>query len=345
MSRAEENDGAVRSFKAHAFGRGGLTVGPIGYGVAALGNLYRALPDDIWPKCVPAAWQAGVRYFDVAPHYGLGLAEERLGIALQDFPRDEFVLSTKIGRLLEPNPDYRVGDSDLGNLFDVPAITRRRFDFSRDGVLRSVENSLVRLGVDHIDVLLVHDPDGYECEALDGAFPALEELRSQGVIRSYGAGMNQSAMLARFVQQTDLDIVMCAGRYTLLDQGAELDLLPLAESRGVSIAVAAVFNSGILATDRPLAGATYNYGVPSPELLARTERIADIADRYGVTVPQLAVQFPLRHPAVATVVLGADTAEQITRNAGLADVLVPEDLWRELEAERLIAGRCQGEAR
>jgi D-threo-aldose 1-dehydrogenase len=320
-----------------AYGRAGLTVGPIGYGVAALGNLYRALPSDVWPGCVPAAWNAGVRYFDVAPHYGLGLAEERLGVSLRALPRDEYVLSTKVGRLIEPNPDYSPGDSDIGNLFDVPSTRRRRFDFSRDGVLRSVEESLTRLGLDRIDVLFVHDPDGHEREALDGAFPALEELRSQGVIKSYGAGMNQSAMLTRFVQQTDLDIVMCAGRYTLLDQAAEQDLLPTAVARGVSVAVAAVFNSGILATDRPRAGSTYNYGKAPVELIARTERIADIAAGYGATVPQLAVQFPLRHPAVSTVVLGADSAEQITRNAGLSDVPVPDDLWRELEDAGLIA--------
>lgn len=319
------------------YGRAGLTVGPIGYGVAALGNLYRALPNDVWPGCVPAAWNAGVRYFDVAPHYGLGLAEERLGVSLRALPRDEYVLSTKVGRLIEPNPDYRQGDSDIGNLFDVPSTRRRRFDFSRDGVLRSVEESLTRLGLDRIDVLFVHDPDGHEREALDGAFPALEELRSQGVIKSYGAGMNQSAMLTRFVQQTDLDIVMCAGRYTLLDQAAEQDLLPTAVARGVSVAVAAVFNSGILATERPRAGSTYNYGKAPVELIARTERIADIAAGYGATVPQLAVQFPLRHPAVSTVVLGADSAEQITRNAGLSDVPVPDDLWRELEDAGLIA--------
>ncbi|WP_422780937.1 aldo/keto reductase [Plantibacter sp. Mn2098] len=319
------------------FGRSGLTVGPIGYGVAALGNLYRPLPDDVWPECVPAAWKAGIRYFDTAPHYGLGVSEERLGEALRDLPRDEYVLSTKVGRVLEPNPDYRPGDTDIANLFDVPSTRRRRLDYSRDGILRSVEDSLVRLGVDHIDVLFVHDPDQFEREALDGAFPALEELRSQGVIRSYGAGMNQSAMLTRFIQQTDLDIVMCAGRYTLLDGAAEADLLPVAAERGVTVAVASVFNSGILATERPIEGATFNYSAASPELVARVNRIADVAAGYGVTVPQLAVQFPLRHPAVSTVVLGADSAAQIERNATLGSPEVPEALWAELEAEGLVA--------
>lgn len=319
------------------YGRGGLTVGPIGYGVAALGNLYHPLSDDVWTGCVPAAWEAGIRYFDTAPHYGLGLAERRLGAGLREYPRDAFVLSTKVGRLIEPNPGYREGDTDLDNLFAVPATTRRRLDYSRDGVLRSIEDSLTRLGLDRIDVVFVHDPDEYEREALDGAFPALEELRSQGVIRSYGAGMNQPAMLARFVRETDLDIVMCAGRYTLLDQAAEQDLLPAAAERGVSVAVAAVFNSGILATDRPVAGATYDYGAAPDALVARAERIADIAAPYGVTVPQLAVQFPLRHPAVATVVLGAESAGQITRNAGLASVAVPSELWAELTEAKVLA--------
>ncbi|MFF1571670.1 aldo/keto reductase [Leifsonia sp. NPDC058292] len=328
------------TLSTRSYGRGGLSVGPIGYGVAALGNLYAPRPDDVWPECVPAAWQAGIRYFDTAPHYGLGLAEERLGEGLRELPRDEFVLSTKVGRVLEPNPDYRPGDTDIANLFAVPATLRRRFDFSRDGVLRSVEDSLTRLGLDRIDVLFVHDPDEHEREALDGAFPALEELRSQGVIRSYGAGMNQSAILTRFVERTDLDIVMCAGRYTLLDPSAEADLLPAARERGVSVAVAAVFNSGILATDRPASTATFDYGAAPADLVARTERIADVADAYGVTVPQLAVQFPLRHPAVSTVVLGADSPAQITRNAALADVAVPGDLWAELEDSGLISRKA-----
>ena len=319
------------------FGRGGLTVGPIGYGSAALGNLFAARPDDVWPRIVPAAWEAGIRYFDTAPHYGLGLAEERLGAGLHDLPRDDYVLSTKVGRVLEPNPDHRPGETDIANLFDVPATRRRRRDYSRDGVLRSVEDSLKRLGVDRIDVLFVHDPDEYEREALEGAFPALDELRSQGVIRSYGAGMNQTGMLTRFVRETDLDIVMCANRYTLLDPSAERDLLPAAQERGVSVAVAAVFNSGILATERPRADATFEYGAASPELIARVDRIADVAERHGVSVPQLAVQFPLRHPAVSTVVLGADAPEQIERNAGLASPTVPETVWEELAAEGLLA--------
>lgn len=318
------------------FGRGGLAVGPIGYGAAALGNLYRPRPDDVWPRIVPAAWDAGIRYFDTAPHYGLGLSEERLGEGLRAHPRNEYVLSTKVGRIIEPNPEYAPGDTDLENLFDVPATSRRRRDYSRDGVLRSVEDSLRRLGVDRIDVLLVHDPDEYEREALEGAFPALDELRSQGVIRSYGAGMNQAEMLTRFVRETDLDIVMCANRYTLLDASAEQELLPAALERGVSVAVAAVFNSGILATERPAPDAPFFYGAAPAAVVDRVNRIADVAGRHGVTVPQLAVQFPLRHPAVATVVLGADAPEQIARNGRLAADPVPGAAWEELRAEGLL---------
>jgi D-threo-aldose 1-dehydrogenase len=321
---------------ARPFGRGGLTVGPISYGAAALGNLFRARPEDVWPRMVPAAWEAGIRYFDTAPHYGLGLSEERLGEGLRAHPRDEYTLSTKVGRVIEPNPDYRPGDMDLDAMFAVPATSRRRMDYSRDGVLRSVEDSLRRLGVDRIDVLFVHDADEHEREAMEGAFPALDELRAQGVIRSYGAGMNQAEMLTRFVRNTDLDIVMCANRYTLLEASAERELLPAAQERGVSVAVAAVFNSGILATDRPAPDAPFLYGPAPAELLARVNRIADVAERHGVTVPQLAVQFPLRHPAVSTVVLGADTPEQIARNAQLAASSVPAAVWDELGAEGLL---------
>ncbi|WP_382310094.1 aldo/keto reductase [Herbiconiux sp. UC225_62] len=313
----------------------GPDLGRLGYGVAALGNLYEAVPDELWPQCVPAAWDAGIRYFDVAPHYGLGLAEERLGEALAGRPRDEFVVSTKVGRLLEPNPGY-AGETDIQNLFDVPATRRRVLDYSRDGVLRSLEGSLERLGLDRIDLLLVHDPDDHVEEALEGAFPALDELRSQGVIGAYGAGMNQSAALTRFVRETDLDVVMLAGRYTLLDQSGATDLLPAALERGVAVIAAAVFNSGLLATDRPSASAHFDYGAVPAAVLERASRLADVAERHGVRLPELAAQFPLRHPAVSTVVLGAATPAQITANAALLAVPVPEGVWAELEQEGLL---------
>lgn len=318
------------------FGRGGLRVGPLAFGSAALGNLYRAVSDDVWPGCVPAAWNSGVRYFDVAPHYGLGLAERRLGESLAPLPRDEYVLSTKVGRIIVPraNPE---GATDMANQFDVPADHGRIVDYSRDAVLRSVDDSLDRLGVDRIDVLFVHDPDEHYREALDSAFPALEELRSQGIIRSYGAGMNQSAMLTRFIENTDLDIVMLAGRYSLLDRSGLSDVLPAALERGVSIASAGVFNSGLLATDRPTPDAHYDYAPASGELVARVNAIADIAEAHGFTVPELAAQFPLRHPAVSTVVLGARSAAQVERNARLLARQAPEEIWSELAEAGLVS--------
>ena len=214
-----------------SLGRGGLSTPPLGYGAASLGNLYRALAEEEWPEIVPAAWAGGIRYFDVAPHYGLGLAEKRLGESLRMLPRDEYIVSTKVGRLLVPQDP--AGRTDIDNLFAVPANHRRVRDYSRDGVLRSIEDSLIRLGLDRIDLVLVHDPDEHEREALDGAFPALSELRDQGVIASFGAGMNQTAMLARFVTETDADVMMVAGRWTLLDHSAADELLPLALERDV----------------------------------------------------------------------------------------------------------------
>ena len=316
-------------------GRGGLRVGPLGFGAAVIGNLYTAVDSGTASATVHAALDSGVRYFDTAPHYGLGLSEERLGAGIAGFDSSELIISTKVGRLLVDNPEG-VNQRDP-ELFDVSASKRRVYDYSRDGVLRSLESSLARLGTDHVDILFVHDPDNHYAEALDGAFPALEELRSQGVIRSYGAGMNSPGMLADFVRNTDLDVVMLAGRYTLLDQGALTELLPLCAGRGVSMVAAGVFNSGLLARDRPAEDATYDYAPAQQDVIARANRIADVCERHGVTLPQAAAQFPLNHPAVASVVLGARTAAEVTRNATLFDTPVPLECWQELVAEGLLA--------
>lgn len=309
-------------------GRGGLTVGPLAFGSAPIGNLGRVVGDDEWPGALDAAYEAGVRYFDTAPHYGLGLAERRLAAKL---PAD-CVISTKVGRVLVPGP----GDGMDDEGYAVPTTQVRVRDYSRDGVLRSLEASLERLGRDRVDILFVHDPDVHYREALEGAFPALEELRSQGVITSYGAGMNQSEMLADFARETDLDVLMLAGRYTLLEQRALDDLLPECERRGVSVVAAGVFNSGLLARARPRVDATYNYEPAPPEILARANRIADVLERHGTTLPVAAAQFPLAHPAVATVCLGARDRAQVERNAALFDQPVPEAAWQELVAEGLL---------
>ncbi len=319
-------------------GRNGLMVGPVAFGAASIGNLYREVDDDTARDAVRAAWETGVRYFDTAPHYGLGLSERRLGEALRAYPRDEVIVSTKVGRLLEPIP-LTPGDRDLENGFDVPRDRVRVLDYSRDGVLRSIESSLQRLGLDRIDIVLVHDPDDHYREAVEGAFPALEELRSQGVIRSYGAGMNQSRMLADFARITDLDVVMLAGRFTLLEQGALDDLLPVALERGVSVIAAGVFNSGILAQASPSPDATYNYAPAAPELIARVARIAEICRDHDVDLPQAAMHFALLHPAVATICLGARSRAHVDRNAQQFVAPVPAALWSALAAEGVIDER------
>ena len=316
-------------------GRSGITVGPCSFGVAALGNLYQAVSAEVAHDAVDAAWESGVRYFDTAPHYGLGLSEERLGTGLALRPRDEFIVSTKVGRLVVETDAFPGQKDDEG--FDVPKDRVRIRDYSRDGVLRSIEDSLVRTRLERLDIVFVHDPDEHYREAMDGAFPALEELRAAGVIRSYGAGMNQSAMLADFVRNTDLDVVMVAGCYSLLDQPALDDLLPMSVERNVSVIAAGVFNSGILASNRATESSHYHYRQAPPEIVARVNRIAEICEAHGVSLPVVAAQFALGHPAIATVCLGARSRAQVERNASLFQTPVPADLWRELASEGYLA--------
>ena len=312
----------------------GLELTELTFGGAPIGNLYRETPDAEAAGAVHEAWACGVRAFDTAPHYGLGLSERRLGAALASYPREAYVLSTKVGRVLEPDPAGAARQDAEG--FAVPAAWRRRWDFSRDGVLRSLEGSLARLGTDRVDVLLLHDPDDHWAEAVGEGFPALAALRAQGVVRAIGVGMNQSRMLADFVRHTDVDLVLLAGRYTLLEQGALDDLLPLCAERGVAVIAAGVFNSGILARERPGLDATYNYAPAPPALIARAHRLAGVCERHGVPLPAAALQFPLAHPAVASVAVGCRTAAEVRRNAQLLEAPVPAALWADLVAEGLL---------
>jgi D-threo-aldose 1-dehydrogenase len=307
-------------------GRSPVRVTALGFGGAGIGNLADAVNDDTAHHAVDAAWQAGIRFFDTAPHYGLGLSERRLGAALAGRPRDEFVVSTKVGRLLVPAPGTaHLTDEAAG--FQVPASHTRRWDFSADGVRRSLESSLARLRMDR-------NPDEHWRPAVEEAYPALHELRAQGVVGAIGVGMNQWQMLERFVTETDLDTVMLAGRYTLLDQSAAGSLLPRCQERGVSVLAAGVFNGGVLATEDP--GRTYDYA-PIPEALYRRAlRIAEVCGSHGVALPQAALAFTAAHPAVVSLVVGAQSAGQITRNADLAGVAVPDELWHDLAAEGLI---------
>ncbi len=301
----------------------------IGLGTSAFGNLFRETTDEATRDAVDAAWNGGVRHFDTAPHYGLGLAERRLGAALRDRPRDEYVISTKVGRLLVPTPE-RAHELDDAEFFQVPAAFTRRWDFSRDGILQSVEGSLERLGLDRVDILYVHDPDQHWDAASTTGIDALIELREQGVTRAIGVGMIQSAMLAEFVRRCDIDVAMIAGRYTLLDQSALDDLLPAAEERGVGVVAAGVYNSGLLARAEVPDDAIYEYRDAPGDLIQRAREIAAACERHGVTLPDAAVQFPLRHPAVVSAVLGARDGAEVASGVERYARSIPEALWDEL---------------
>jgi D-threo-aldose 1-dehydrogenase len=309
-----------------------VDVTTFGFGAAGIGNLYTEVTDADAEAALQAAWDAGVRYFDTAPHYGLGLSERRIGKFLAGVPRDSYVVSTKVGRLLEPADG--VGMDDQG--FAVPRNFRRVLDYSADGVQRSLESSLDRLGLDRVDVLLLHDPDEHWEQASGEGFPALAALREQGVVGAIGVGMNQWEMPARFVRETSIDVVMLAGRYTLLEQTAAGEFLPLCAERGVSVLEAGVFNSGLLARPKIPDNPKYNYEDAPADLVQRARRIAAVCERHAVTLPQAAVQFVLRHPTTASVVLGVKSAEQAVRNAALFAEPVPEGLWDDLHAEGLL---------
>lgn len=313
-------------------GRSTATVTRLSFGAAALGNLFSPVTDEAADQAVQAAWVAGVRSFDTAPHYGLGLSERRLGAALRDRPRDEYTVATKVGRLLVPAPS--TGADDLANGFAVPATHRRVRDFSADGVRRSLETSLERLGLEHVDIVHLHDPDEHFAEAIGHAYPALEQLRAEGVVRAIGVGMNQSEMLTRFVRDTDIDTVLLAGRYTLLTQDALADLLPEAARRGVSVIVGGVFNSGLLADPKP--GATFDYTTATPELVGRTLRMQAVCERHGIPLRAAAVRFALAPTAVASVLIGARSAEEITDAADLLHRNIPAALWQELRGTGLL---------
>jgi D-threo-aldose 1-dehydrogenase len=299
----------------------------LGHGAANLGNLYRAMSDeDAW-AVLDAAWEAGIRYFDTAPHYGLGLSERRLGAFLATKPRDEYVVSTKVGRLLRPSPETadRLDDE---NQFAVPASLRRVWDFSADGVRASLEESLERLGLDAVDALYLHDPDEHDLgpDVASGA-AALAALRDEGLVKAIGIGSKSTEALVTAMRTGALDLAMVAGRYTLLEQAG--DVVAACRETGVGIVAAAIFNSGLLSTPRP--GGRYEYGAVPGELLERARRIAAVCERHGVTLPEAALQFPLREPAVRSVVVGAATAEQVRENARRMEVEIPEALWDELD--------------
>jgi D-threo-aldose 1-dehydrogenase len=318
-------------------GRTGLRVTRLGFGGASIGGLFSAVTDEDAVATVEHAWELGIRTFDVAPLYGFGAAERRMGVGLRGRPRDEFVLETKVGRLVQPLDAIPAGadvddqDANYARAEPVGLV----FDYSADGVRRSIEESLQRLGLDRIDIALIHDPDDHWETAIDGAWPALARMRDEGTIRAVGVGMNQSAMLARFAREGDFDVFLLAGRYTLLDQEALGELLPLCVERGVAVFVGGVMNSGVLADPRP--GSRFNYQPAPAAVVERARRLAAVCERHGVPLRAAAIQFPLAHPAVRSLIAGVRRIDHLDEYPELMRRPIPDDLWAELRAERLIA--------
>ncbi len=312
-------------------GKTALQVTRMGMGGAALGGLYREVSDAEAAKSVSAALALGINHFDTAPLYGHGLSERRMGEVLRSVPRESFVLSTKVGRVLVPAETGEVESF----WFDRPAPFEPVFEFSYDGVMRSFEDSLKRLGLDRVDILYIHDPDDHYDEALLGAYPALARLRSEGVVSAIGAGMNQAEMLARFAREGDFDCFLLAGRYTLIDHSGLPDLLPLCEQKKISIIIGGPYNSGILAGGA-LSGSKFDYKSAPPEVLERVRKIEGIALSHGISLKAAALQFPLAHPAVASVIPGARCAAEVEENFQLMTVAIPGDFWQELRAEGLL---------
>jgi D-threo-aldose 1-dehydrogenase len=310
-------------------GRTALTVTRFGLGTAPLAGLFEAVEESQGIGVIDHAWDAGVRFFDTAPLYGHGLAEMRLGKALGQKPRGAYTLASKVGRLLRADAPPEPGQSFRG----VPPVNPT-FDFSYDGVMRSFEESLERLGLGRIDILHIHDPDDHYDEALGGAYRALDRLRAEGVIGAVGAGMNQAEMLTRFAREGDFDCFLLAGRYTLLDQVALKELLPECLKRGIAIIAGGVYNSGILADPKP--GAHYDYQSAPAELLERAQSIRNVCARHGVPIKAAALQFPLGHPAVTCVVVGCRSAAQLEESLAMFEHDIPAALWDDLKAEHLL---------
>jgi D-threo-aldose 1-dehydrogenase len=315
--------------------------GRFGLGCSPLAGLFAPVTEEAARATIDRAWELGVRFFDTAPLYGHGVSERRTGAALAGRPRDEFVLATKVGRLLRADapPDESLAHEGEPFFRNTPAVNPT-FDFSYDGALRSLEESLERLGLDRVDIVHIHDSAGHADEALAGAYRALDRLRSEGVIRKVGAGMLEADVLARFAREADFDCFLFASRYTLLQQDGLDDLFPLCEQKGIEVIIGGVYNSGILAAP-DLAGTepspTFDYKPAPPELLERTRRLATVCERHGVPLKAAAVQLPLGQPAVATVLVGCRSPQEVDESLRMFETPVPADLWAELRAEGLLA--------
>lgn len=314
-----------RVTQRNRLGLSDVEVTQVGLGTAPIGGLFTHVADEVAHAVVKAALDAGLNYVDTAPLYGYGVSEQRVGSALAGVGRDSYVLSTKVGRLIV---ETRATDGSWNrDGFADAKPSEAIFDYSPDAVRRSLEESLERLGLDRIDVVYIHDPDDHEEEALTSAYPVLHELRSQGVVRAIGVGMNQSRIPTRFVRETDVDVVLLAGRFTLLDQSGAADLLPACIERGANVVIGGVYNSGLLA-----GGTTYNYAQAPDELVKRAQELGAICAAHGVPLKAAAIQFPLAHPAIACVLTGARSVEELNENLAMMAYDIPPALWTDLEA-------------
>jgi len=311
-----------------------LDVTAIGLGSAPLGGLFSAVSDADAEATVAKAWSLGVRFYDTAPLYGFGLAEQRLGAFLRQQKRESYAISTKVGRLLR-TPDSTTVEDD--HFKDAPAL-RPKFDYSYDGVMRSVEESLERLGLDRVDVLLVHDPDDHYDAAVNGAFRALMRLRDDATVKAIGSGMNQSEMLTRFAEAVPVDCFLLAGRYTLLDQGALDALFPVCTAKHIGILLGGIYNSGILAN--PHTGAKFNYEDAGAALVARALELDQLCRKHGTELKAAALQFCMAHPAVTVAVMGARNASEVADNIAMSERAVPQAFWQELRAKNLVDARA-----
>jgi D-threo-aldose 1-dehydrogenase len=335
-----------------SLGRSGLKVSILGFGTAPLGDLYERLDESAALATIAAALDGGIRLFDTSPLYGSGLAEHRLGTALRQAVRDDLTISTKVGRWMDPwrkasapsGVGKPAGAAAPGFAGGLPH--RAVFDYSYDGTMRALEQSLLRLGMDHVEIVLIHDvdvwthgPDAIEGrvrEVMAGSYPALQRLRDEGVVKAIGVGVNEAEMAERLVRMADLDCVLLAGRYSLLEQPALNHFLPLAQERKVGVMLGGVFNSGILATGA-VPHARYNYQPAPADILAQVARIEAVCQAHGVPLAAAAMQFALGHPAVATLVLGGVTPTEVKANVAALASPAPAGLWADLKAEGLLA--------
>ena len=320
-------------FQRVSLGRSNLMVTRLGLGAGPLAGLFTDVPEGQAIATVRRALKVGVRLYDTAPLYGFGKSESRLGKAFQGASRDSFILATKVGRILEPEDPAKLATRYV-EFFDAPPL-RAVFDFSYDGVMRSYEESLRRLNLDRVDILHIHDPDDHWEEVMRGAYPALHKLREQGAIRAIGAGMNQPEMLTRFAREGDFDCFLLAGRYTLLDQSALHELFPLCVQKRIGIILGGPYNSGILATGAQ-PGATFSYQSAPAEILDRVRQIEEVCRAHGVPLKAAALQFPLAHKAVVSIIPGSRSEAELNENARMLSFPVPAAFWRDLRDRKLL---------